>query len=77
MPDFEAPRDVTTRMIVRRGGAFYVALNGPQGEATRVNIGIEDPADDGCVLSAQFTADRAEDVGNSLLKLAQLLRDGK
>lgn len=76
MPNIAEPRDKEIKMTVREGGNFYVGLDGPPGEATHVLIGIED-LQAGDVVRRAFDADRAADIADNLLEVAQLIREGK
>lgn len=76
MPDFKEPRGVETRMLSRVGGDLHVGYDGPPGEALHVRIGIED-LQHGDVLFREFEPDQITDMGNTLLEMAQAIRDGK
>lgn len=69
-------RDDTVQQDILWGGNFYVALNGPTGEATEVLIGIENPAL-GLTVARSFDPDTAEEVANKILSDARRIREGK
>lgn len=74
MPDFASDRDTAVQTEVSPGGNFYLALNGPTGEATEVVIGIE-CVEIGCPVIRHFDADKAEDIANHLLEQVRILRE--
>lgn len=58
------------------GGNFYVALNGPQGEATEVLIGIQHPIDTHLTIARSFDPDTAEQVAHKILSDVANIRKG-